>query len=244
MRMEKAFPREAKRAKEERWPLIIPVGTMEYHGPHCAFGCDTLIVEGLLERLEAKRDVVIYPPVWYGVSSYAVAGPEKDSVTVDVDVFEANMYGILKSLLYGGWKNIYMVIHHQYEDEIPNPMTLACMKAAKKLTFEYLEETMGTGWWGRNDNQDFYKELESGDNPWNWITVLPAMSKEAQHATGYDHAGEFETSLLMALYPETVALDRLGESDEWFINSAKNASAELGEKMAELSLRALDERIK
>lgn len=244
MRMETAFPREAQRAKEEKWPLIIPVGTMEYHGPHCAFGCDTLIVNGLLERMEKQRDIVIYPPVWYGVGSYAVAGPEKNSITVDVDVFEANMYGILKSLLYGGWKNIYMVIHHQYEDEIPNPMTLACMKAGKKLTFEYLEETMGKGWWGSNENKEFYDELESGDNPWNWITVLPAMSKVVQRETGYDHAGQFEASILKALYPEAVDLSRIGDSDEWFIQSAKQATVELGEVMAQKSLCALSERIK
>lgn len=244
MRMEFAFPKEATKAKKERWPLIIPVGTMEYHGPHCSFGCDTLIVDGMLKKIEEKRDIVIYPPVWYGVSSYAVAGPEKDSITVDVDAFEENMYGILKSLLYGGWRNIYMVIHHQYEGEVGNPMTLACMKAGRKLVFEYLEETMGKGWWGKNENKTFYHSLEHGDNPWNWISVLPAMSKEAQNMTGYDHAGEFEASLLMALYKEAVDLSRLKDSDEWFIQSAAKANKELGEKMLELSIDALNERIK
>lgn len=244
MRMEFALPKEAEKAKAERWPLIISVGTMEYHGPHCSFGCDTLITNGLLERLEKEKNVVIYPPIWYGVGSYAVAGPKKNSITVDVDAFEENVYGILKSLLYGGWRNIYLVVHHQYEDEIPLPMTLACMKAAKKLTFEYLEETVGEGWWGSNENHAFYDQLTQGDNPWNWITVLPAMSKEAQHATGYDHAGKYEASILMALYPEAVDLSRLPDSDEWFIQSAKDASVELGNEMIEASMKSLRERIK
>ena len=40
-KMEMGFPKEAELAKAERWPVLIPVGTMEYHGPHCVFGCDS-----------------------------------------------------------------------------------------------------------------------------------------------------------------------------------------------------------
>lgn len=107
-----------------------------------------------------------------------------------------------------------------------------------------MEDTVGEGWWGSNDNQAFYEQLTAGDNPWNWITVLPAMSKEAQKATGYDHAGQYECSILMALYNEAVSLDRLCQSDEWFIQSAKDASIELGNEMVDISMKYLRERIR
>jgi creatinine amidohydrolase len=115
---------------------------------------------------------LVVPPIWYGVASYAVGGPEKNTVHVDADAFEGYVYCILKSLLSGGWRNIYLLIHHQYEQENLLPMTLACMKAAKKLTFEYLEETRGRGWWGDNANAAFYAELEKTDSPWKWITCF------------------------------------------------------------------------
>ena len=244
MRMEFAFPKETEKAKKERWPLIICVGTVEYHGPHCVFGCDTLIVQGLLERLEKINDIVIYPPIWYGVSSYAVAGPEKNTVHVDVDVFEENVYFILKSLILGGWRNIYIMIQHQYEQETFMPMTLACMKAGKKLTMEYLESTQGNAWWGSNDNKEYYENLSEADNPFNWIKVVPAMSKRVQNSTGYDHAGKYECSILSALYPGTVDLSRLNQSDEWFIQSAIDSSPELGEIMISECLEDLKLRIK
>ncbi|MHB9033047.1 MAG: creatininase family protein [Anaerolineae bacterium] len=244
MKLELGLPRELDDAKQRRLPLVIPVGTIEYHGPHCALGCDTQITVGLLEQLEKERELVVAPPIWYGVASYAVAGPQKNSIQVDADIFESYVYCILKSLLYGGWRNIYLVIHHQYEQETLLPMTLACMKAGKKLTFEYLEETRGIGWWGNNDNQAFYAQLDGSDNPWNWITVLPCMSTAVQNATGYDHAGKWECSFLSALYPEAVKLERLGESDAWFIQSAKEATPEIGWRMVKLSLQALSERIK
>lgn len=244
MKLELGFPRELEDAKKRRVPLVIPIGTIEFHGPHCALGCDTQIAVGLIDRLAQEMELVTAPPIWYGVASYAVAGPEKNTIQVDADAFENYIYCILKSLLYGGWRNIYLVIHHQYEQETLLPMTLACMKAAKKLTFEYLEDTRGRGWWGNNDNAAFYAQLDGSDNPWNWITVLPCMSTAVQNATGYDHAGKWECSLLSALCPEAVKKERLGESDAWFIQSAADSSPELGMRMVELSLEALKERIK
>ncbi|NLA83559.1 MAG: creatininase family protein [Clostridiales bacterium] len=244
MKLEYIFQKNIEKAKKEKWPLVIPVGTMEYHGPHCAFGCDTLIAYGLLERLAKEKDIIIAPPIWYSPSSYAVAGPEKGTVHVPADAFEQYVYYTLKSFLYGGWTNIYILIHHQYEQETPMPMTLSCMKAAKKLIFEYLEETRGNGWWGSNTNKEYYEQLDASDNPFNWITVLPCMSKEVQNATGYDHAGKWECSILSALYPETVARDYIKESDEWFIQDAVEYSSEIGEKMVALCLEDLKNKIK
>lgn len=244
MKLGYCFPREIEDAKKRRIPLVIPAGTVEYHGPHCAYGCDTLIVEGLLERLSRSRPLVIAPCLWYGPSSYAVAGPEKGTIDVEYDRFEAHVSDILKSLIDGGWRNIYVLIHHQYEEENLLPMTLCFRKAAMKIVFEHLERTMGRGWWGENRNKDFYENLQRNDSPWNWIKVLPAMSREVQQATGYDHAGKYECSLLRALFPETVDLSRLAGDDSWFMQSAAESSSELGERMVELCLKDLSERIR
>ncbi len=243
MKLGFSFPKEIEEAKEKRVPLVIPAGTVEYHGPHCAYGCDTLIVEGLLDRLSKMKNIVIAPSIWYGPSSYAVGGPEKGTIDVDYDNFEQHIYDILKSLVYGGWRNIYIVIQHQYEEENLLPMTLCFRKPAMKIVFEYLEETIGRGWWGDNKNKDFYETLEESDSPWNWIKVIPAMNKEIQHETGYDHAGKYECSILKALFPETVDIDRMEGSDEWFIQSARECSVELGDRMVELCLGYLSDRI-
>ncbi len=243
MQLELGLPRELEDAKARRVPLVIPVGTIEYHGPHCALGCDTQIAIGLLQRLAEEKELVIAPPVWYGVASYAVAGPAQNTIQIDCDVFENYIAGILQSLLAGGWRNIYLLIHHQYEQESLMPMTLACMKAGKKVTMAYLEKERGLGWWGDNENAAYYEQLDGQDNPFNWVTVLPCMSTAAQDATGYDHAGEFECSILAALLPEAVKLERLDESDEWYIQSARKANTDLGEKMIALSLADLKKRI-
>jgi creatinine amidohydrolase/Fe(II)-dependent formamide hydrolase-like protein len=94
MRFENMMLRDIKAAKAERTPIVIPVGTIEYHGPHCSLGCDTQICLGLLSELEKRKNIIIAPPVWYGVASFAVGGPENGTVNVDVDIFEAYIYQI------------------------------------------------------------------------------------------------------------------------------------------------------
>ncbi len=244
MKLEYMMTKEVMEAKEKKLPLVIPVGTIEWHGPHCALGCDTFIARDLIEKLAEKKDIVVCPPVWYGVASYAVGGPENGTVEVNVDAFEQYMYCVLKSFLYGGFTKIYMVIQHQYEEENYMPMTLACAKAGKKLIMEYMEEKYGKGWWGSNSFSSYYDNLGGdADFPFGMIKVLPALAKEVQHATGYDHAGKYETSCLMALDSEAVKLDRLPTSDSWFIKSAYEANEELGKKMVELALKDLEEKI-
>lgn len=235
---------EIEDAKRRKVPFIIPIGTIEYHAHHASCGCDTMVINGIFRELEKTKEVVVCPPIWYGVASYAVGGPETGTIQVDVDVYEQYIYNILKSLLYGGVKNIYCVAHHQTEEAGLMPMTLACHKAAKKLTMEYMEDTRGRGWWGSNDYADYYENLGSGDDPFSYIKVIPLISQEAQHKCGgFDHAGKFETSLLYALYPDHVDLEKTKENTEWFAESAEEASKELGEHMVKCTLEALEKII-
>jgi len=237
------FPRELEEAKKNNTPVVIPGGTVEYHGPHCAYGCDTLVVKGLLEKLADRKDFIIAPAVSYSPSSYAVGDATTGTVHVRENAFEEYLYYVFFSMLSSGLRNIWVVIHHQFEQESLMPMTLSYMKAAKRATMEYLEQTLGQGWWGSESFSDYYSQLGGGSDPFSWIRVIPTMSKAVQDATGYDHAGKYECSILMALYPEAVKKERLGDIKHWFTESAAEADPELGRRMVELSLDYLDKKI-
>ena len=244
MYLDKCFPREIAEAKENRTPVVMVGGTVEYHGPHCSYGCDTLIAEGLIARLSEKKNIIIAPTVNYSPASYAVADETSGTVHIEEDVFEAYLFQIFMNMLSAGLRNIYVVIHHQFEQENLMPMTLSYMKAAKRATMRYLEKTQGKGWWGSESYADYYENLGGGDDPFSWIKVIPTMSTEVQNATGYDHAGKYECSILMALYPEAVKLERLSDIKHWFTESAAEANCELGDEMVRLSLEYLEEKIK
>ena len=72
-------------------------------------------------------------------------------------------------------------------------MTLCYRMVAKRATMEYLEQTLGQGWWGSEAYASYYEQLEGANNPFNWIKVMSIMSADVQNATGYDHAGKFES---------------------------------------------------
>lgn len=241
MRFETAFHREIEEAKKNRWPLIMPLGVLEYHGAHCAYGTDGLIPQGLAYRLEEKHKgkCVILPTFWYGPASYAVTSASKGcSIHVDYDALDHLFRGIFESLLRNGWRNIYCIQFHQSEDLLP--MQLSIMKAAKTTVFKFLQDEFGEGWWGQNQNVDFYESMASIDHPWNWIRVIrPGTGKSAE----LDHAGKWETSSLWELYPEAVAHERWSDTNEWFCQSAQEASIENGKYLNDILLDNLDRQI-
>lgn len=239
-----SFPRELDRVKENRIPTVICGGTVEYHGPHCSYGCDTLIAEGLIKKLAETKEIMIAPTIYYSPSSYAVADETSGTVHIEEDVFEAYLFQIFMNMLDAGLRNIYVVIHHQFEQESCMPMTLSYMKAAKRATMRYLEKTQGRGWWGSENYASYYENLGGGDDPFSWIKVIPTMSTEVQNATGYDHAGKYECSILMSLYPDAVKLDRIDDIKHWFTESAREANPALGDEMVKKSLEYLSEKIK
>lgn len=236
--MEFAYPREVEKAKREHWPVLLPVGNLEYHSEHCPFGCDTLVAMGVCRELAKEIDCMVLPPVWYGPASYAVGGPETSTIHVDCDVLEAYVYQILKSLFKSGFtRNICIVIMHQTEEFLPT--ALACMKAAKKLTFEYLEETQGYGWWGDDKNAGFYDNISATDNPWNWIRVFNGARYPEEYAYNGDHAGKYECSILEYLFPGTIKLERLDKNKDWFAQTAVEMSAELGEEATKKAVNSM-----
>ncbi len=244
MLLDHSFPREVKKVQEQNIPLVIVGGTVEYHGPQCSYGCDTLVAEGLVKKLAEEKELMIAPTIAYSPSSYAVGGRTTGTVHIPERAFEEYVYHVFKSLLYSGYRNVYVVIHHQFEQECEKPMTLCYRLASQRAIMEYLQETMGEGWWGSDSYSNYYEQLEGASNPFEWIKVIPTMSTAVQNATGYDHAGKYECSILMALYPDCVQLDRIDEIKHWFTQSSREANVELGNEMVEKSLEYLRKAIK
>ena len=228
--MQTSYPKEVEQIKKECKPIFLPVGTMEYHSHHCPFGCDTLVAQRISQMVADEVDGMVLPPVWYGVASYAVGGPDKNTINVDVDTLEDYVTCILDSLFKSGFKkNIFIMIAHQTEDYMP--MTLACMKAAKKLIMAELEEKGGYGWWGKRENADFYENLSGSDSPWNKVRVIRLPYTQSFKGTG-DHAGVVECSMLEYLCPGSIKLERYDASEDWFGETAKDLDVKLGEKIS------------
>jgi creatinine amidohydrolase/Fe(II)-dependent formamide hydrolase-like protein len=229
LRYEMMLPHQIRAAIAANRPVVLPLGVLEYHGEHMATGMDTLAVIRALDLLEKEAEIVILPPFYYGAASYAVEKPEGlGSVHVDSTVLHAFARELFTGLLRVGFRNIHAFIHHQTENfNVGMPTDLAFKFGARQAIFAFLEKTRGEGWWGDNAMADYYAKQAEHSDPFNWIRIHPLMTADTIAEYPFDHAGEGETSLMMALCPEAVDMSRYS-SERWYVKSAANASAETG----------------
>jgi creatinine amidohydrolase/Fe(II)-dependent formamide hydrolase-like protein len=237
MHYELMLPHHIEMAIEGDWPVVWPVGPLEYHGQHMSVGMDTLVVVRIVERLEQEMDMVVLPTFWWGPASYAVEPPErKGSVQVEADHLIPVVRDIFRSLLRIGFRNIHFFIHHQSENFFQGmPTDLAFRTAARLAIFEAIEQERGEGWWGDNAMADYYEAHAQGLNPFNWISGHPLMDGAIIGQYPFDHAAKGETSLMMELAPETVDMSHL-DTSKWYLETATEATRELGARGAALCL--------
>jgi creatinine amidohydrolase len=230
MKYEIMLPHQIRKAIDESWPVILSSGVLEYHAEQCSVGTDALIINKIVDELEKETDMVVLPPLFYGVSSLAVAPPERNG-TVNISAEALYLFGrdIFRGLLRVGFRNVHVLCWHQSENfKDGMPTDLALKLAAREATFEFLEKENGEGWWGNNDMKDYYSDHVKGKNPFNWIRFHPIYSDEVRKKYPVvEHAGKAETSLLMALCPEAVDM-KYWTDKIWYAETAKNASAKYG----------------
>ena len=239
------FPEDIRKAIQNNTPVILPVGVLEYHSEHCVLGVDTILVVKALEILEKERDLVILPPFFYGAASFVVESPEEKGT---LHVKPGNIYlfarDLFHSLLRVGFRNIYVFIHHQSENFLQGmPTDLAFRLAGREAIFEFLRDKWGEGWWGKESMKDYYTRHSRGENPFNWIKVLPFMEEKIQEKFPIDHAGKQETSLMLAFAPEGVDRGKFTDR-KWYSLNARDSSISYGEKIKEEILSYLRRVIK
>ena len=222
-------PDQIRDAIKRNIPAVLPLGVIEYHAEHLPVGVDFFVCERVLDMVEQERpnDMVLLPPFYYGTATYAVAKAENNgTVSVSPEKIIPVAEEIFRGLLTVGFRNIHCFIAHQTEEFVQGmPTDLAFRFAGRKVIFEYLDATLGKGWWGQEANATYYT---GGLNPFNYIRVHPVRTRECtKKRFKGDHAGILETSEMLAMHPETVNLDKI-DDNLWFTRTAHQATAEYG----------------
>ena len=155
---------------------IIAVGSIESHGGHLPFGCDTFVSYGLaLEVAQRLENTVVVPPMWFGMSQHYNHKPMCISLTSKT---LTHVYSeILDSLVSSGIKKVLVIIGHDGD--------IASMEIAArdiKLTYPEAGLAILDTWW-----------ITAGN-------LLPQDTFEVWGGLG--HGGEGETSMGLAMFPE------------------------------------------
>lgn len=184
------------RLNELTWPeieacapktvAVLPLAAMEQHGPHLAVSTDTAIVNALARRVEAgmPNEIVLCPAMPFGSSHHHLAFP--GTVSLSADLFTRVVVELTQSLIKGGFKRIVLLNGHGGN--------ITPIKQALALLSHQFDESLQT-----NIVLVTYWELAGKAFAGAAPLESPALS----------HACEYETSLMLYLYPERVRLGKL-----------------------------------
>ena len=132
-------PFQIRKAIEENVPVVLSIGTLEYHSEHLPLGVDTMVVDGCLKRVEKRHpEMILLPTFYYGVSSFAVKGPENGNGTVSIDSMNVCKLAedLFSNLLETGFRNIHGFVYHQGENFFQGmPTDLAFRFAGRRVFF-------------------------------------------------------------------------------------------------------------
>lgn len=164
-------------ALDQRPVVIVPVGSIEQHGPHCPPDVDISIPYHLAIRTAEAIDdfpVIVAPPQTYGFTHYNMG--EVGTITLGLDVFIAVLCDISRSIWRNGFHRIILLNGHG-GNQAP---TLA---ASVKLAEEDVWALPLTYWNMATDELLAWTEGDDGS---------------------IGHAGEWETSLQLFLRPDLI----------------------------------------
>ncbi len=174
-----AWP-DVKAAIERDCVAVIAFGAQEQHGPHAPLATDTIMASGLAARLAEKMDALLLPPIPYGEAWNNSRFP--GTVSISAETAQALITDIAISLKNTGVKALIVVNGHFGNRA---PIAQACRKMQEKHSFPLMQLD--------------YPGLEK-------LAAEICESKPAKY--GLFHADEVETSIVLALEPDTVKMER------------------------------------
>ena len=189
-RYEKLTWPDINEAVEAEKVVIVPVGSIEQHGPHLPLDVDVVCPHGIAEET-AKRipdDVLVMPTFIHGYTAHVMDFP--GTINVDWEHFIKCNIDVGKSLAYHGFKKIIFLNGHG--SNAPN-LDLA----ARRVNLETDAECIACSWW-------------------NLLGVDPAFMqgwRESKFPGGCAHACELETSVYLYFDEENVRMDKIADGE-------------------------------
>lgn len=172
---------DVKKKIEDSKIAILPVGAVEAHGPHLPLGTDNLLAERLSEKLAANVNGFVLPTLPYGQVWSLRNFP--GSVNISNESMISFLVDIGESLYGQGFTTFAMVNGH-----LGNAVAL---KEAARALYETCP------------NMRVFYFFYPGMNE----AAAEVRETKSAHNT-YFHACEIETSYMLYLAPEYVAMDR------------------------------------
>jgi len=168
--------------------VILPVASVEQHGPHLATGTDMILGDAVARRTAEKlaaagHRAVVLPCVWHGLAEHHME--LGGTITLDQPTFLAVLRGIAGSVFRHGFSRLMFLNAHGGNTE-------AIGVAVSEI---------GNAWPDRKVAGGTY-----------WLVAPEAFAGILEDQPGVMHACEAETSLMLHVTTGTVRMARLAEA--------------------------------
>lgn len=226
---EEMLPSEIREARTACPIVYVPLGTLEWHGEHDAVGLDALKAHGLAVRCAEAGGGLAFPPLWYGENreSNLMEANAQDREEI------ARRYGLDPQNFRAGYTGVSA---HEQDLRYVDLLLHIC-RQAKSLGFRVIVLIAGHYPLLRHAKAaQALMDLRDRDVRVVAVTGYELV-KDAIPDAG-DHAGKWETSLLMAIRPDCVDLSKLpSDPAEPLVgvgNDARRSNVEYGKRGVEL----------
>lgn len=174
---------EAQVALERAHLAILPVGSIEQHGPHLPLDTDAGVAIEIADRIAEPlgASAVVCPPMMYGLSEHHL--PFSGTLTLRPSTFIAQVVDVVESLSTYGVRRVLAVNGHAGNVD-------ALRLAGRQL---------------RRDHGVLMAHVI-------WLALARDQLADHPTSTRFGHACEAETSVAMALRPETVRTQLLDQA--------------------------------
>lgn len=156
--------------------IIFPFGTVEEHGTHLPLFTDTLIANEVLMRVLRRRDVFLAPPVHYGVCTTTRQHP--GTISIMPETLRLLTRDLVVDSYKKGLRNFMLLSGHG------GGIHMSAMKEVAEILIDELDDIQ-------------IAVLSPYD-------ILHKELAQLCETPGDSHAGELETSIVMALRPDLV----------------------------------------
>ncbi|MCS7254325.1 MAG: creatininase family protein [Armatimonadota bacterium] len=180
--------------------LLVPVATIEQHGPHAPLHTDIdncfHICVMAAKRVHPNPPTLVGAPVWFSPSPFDPAW-QPISICMREEVFKEALNDILESYLRGGFRRIVVVNGHGGGTEWIIPQVI-----------QKLNRKVSSIW------RDWQIPDDARIVTFEWTAFLEVfaqdeLAKIRTNPPGSDwHAGDIETSIQLYLHPELVDMSR------------------------------------
>lgn len=227
-------------ARRESCPVAyIPLGTLEWHGPHNPVGADTLQAEGLALQCARTGGGLVFPPLYYGESRseslMEANAADREQIAAAMQLDPGNFLPDRQP-----FSPTEQVLNYQR-------LLLHILAEAESLGFRV--GVLVAGHYPLIDHARaavllFNKRRYSKYHGMLAWACLDYLFLEDRYEYAGDHAAGWETSHLLALHPQTVDLGRLPPEGEPLTGimgrlAPQRADAALGRRTLEESAQAI-----